>query len=579
MENKKLDLVTLEVIRNALPAISNEMSYVLQRTSYNMMIYEVRDYCCGLLDTEGKLLSQNTGGVSHFVADLGAIIKDGMSKFVKDGFKPGDVIITNHQRVGGQHLNNMVIYTPFFFENELFAFPTVRAHWVDVGGTSTGFGSATATSDPWMEGLQIDQIKIYREGKLDENVWQILKDNIRYPESSLGDLRSQIASCRLAEKRLEELLRRYGREVALAAINRIFAETESRCRAIIEKVPDGVYEAESLFGKVDNPLKINVKVTIKGSDMIIDLTNCSSQRSDAINSRTLSGPRVAYKAITMPLDPVNEGSFNALKIIIQEGNFMMAKYPAVMADWSAPIPKVVDTILQALSQAMPERIPAGHHSSLGGAMVFLGNNPDTGKRFVSQSIEGGGWGGRPWEDGESASVSICQGDVRNAPIEKVELKWPLLLLKRELIQDSGGPGKQRGGLGITMQVRNLEKGSWNILSRRMGRPQSFSLLNGKPGSEADTMIRFPGEKGFHDVNLGLNPVPPYSEVMFMTGGGGGWGDPMERDPEKVLWDVKEGYISTKAAYEEYGVVIGQKTLSINNEATIRRRKQLKTAKG
>jgi N-methylhydantoinase B len=576
MEDKKLDLVTLEVIRNALPAISNEMSFVLQRTSYNMMIYEVRDYCCGLLDTEGNLLSQNTGGVSHFVADLGTIIKDGVNKYGKDGFKPGDVIITNHQRVGGQHLNNMVVYTPFYFGDELFAFPTVRAHWVDVGGTSTGFGSA-ATIDPWMEGLQIDQIKVYSEGKLDRNVWQMLSDNIRYPEASLGDLRSQIASCRLAERRLEELLQRYGKDIVVAAIKRIFGETEARCRAIIEKVPDGIYEAESFFGRVDNPVKIKAIVTIKGSDMTIDLTQCSAQRNDAANSRTLSGPRVAYKAITMPLDPVNEGSFGALKIIIQEGNFMMAKYPAVMADWSAPIPKVVDTIIQALSKAMPDRIPAGHHSSLGGAMVFFGNEPNTGKRFVSQSIEGGGWGGRPWEDGESASVSVCQGDVRNAPIEKVELKWPLMIMGRELRQDSGGPGKFRGGLGISTRAKNLVEGNWNILSRRTGRLPSFGLWRGKPGSEAGSMLRLPGEEEFHDVALGRHSVPPDSEALFITGGGGGWGDPIERDPEKVLWDVKEGYISAAAANEEYGVVIDQVTLLIDKEATLQRRQILKNS--
>ena len=575
MVNNELDLVTLEVIRNTLPAISNEMSYVLQRTSYNMMIYEVRDYCCGLLDTEGNLLSQNTGGVSHFVADLGAIIKDGVAKFGKDGFKPGDVIITNHQRVGGQHLNNMVVYTPFYFGDELYAFPTVRAHWVDVGGTSTGFGSATATMDPWMEGLQIDQIKIYREGKLDESVWQMLKDNIRYPDSSMGDLMSQIASCRLAEKRMEELLRRYGKDVVTAAIKRIFSETESRCRAIIEKFPDGTYEAESLFGKIDNPVKIKAIVTVKGSDMTIDLTQCSPQRNDAVNSRTLSGPRVAYKGITVPLDPVNEGSFGALNIKIQEGNFMMAKYPAVMSDWSAPIPKVVDTILQALSKAKPESMPAGHHSSLGGSMVFFGNNPVTGKNFVSQSIEGGGWGGRPWEDGESASVSICQGDVRNAPIEKVELKWPLMVLKRELIQDSGGPGKYRGGLGMVIHVKNLVKGSWTILTRRTGRVPSFGLLKGKPGSEPDSRMRMPEEKEFHDAALGLHSVPAETEVKFFTGGGGGWGDPMDRDPKKVIWDVEEGYISTKAAADDYGVVCDPETLVIDEKATAKKRNELK----
>jgi len=469
--DKKLDLVTLEVIRNALPAISNEMSHVLQRTSYNMMIYEVRDYCTGLLDTKGNLLAQNTGGVSHFVADLGTIIRDGIAKYGIDGFKPGDVIITNHQRVGGQHLNNVVIYTPFYFDGELFAFPTVRAHWVDVGGTSTGFGSAAATLDPWMEGLQIDQIKLYEEGKRDEKVWQLLKDNIRYPDASLGDLTSQLAACRLAERRLDELLKRYGRDVVVEAINRIFAETESRCRAVVKEMTDGTYEAESSFGGGE-PLEIKVKITIKGSDMTIDLTECSPQRNDARNSRTLAGPMVAYKALTMPLDPVNEGSFRAVKVLVKEGSFMMAKYPAVMVAWSGPIPTVVDTILRALAPAMPEKVPASHHSDLGGAVVFFGTDPVTGKRFVSQSIEGGGWGGRPWEDGESASVSVCQGDVRNAPIEKVELKWPLMLVGRELRQDSGGPGKFRGGLGIITRARNLIEGNWNILNRGEGSPMA-----------------------------------------------------------------------------------------------------------
>jgi len=463
---KRLDLITLEVIRNALPAISNEMSHVLQRTSYNMMIYEVRDYCCGLLDTQGNLLSQNTGGVSHFVADLGVIIKDGINKYGIDGFKPGDVIITNHQRVAGQHLNNVVTYTPFFFEGQLVAFPTIRAHWVDVGGTSTGFGAGATAIDPWMEGLQIDQIKLYDEGKVDEKVWQLIKDNIRYPESSLGDLRSQLAACNLAERRLEELLNRYGYDVTLEAINKIFDQTESRCRAIVQEIKDGEYDSELLFDgsrlDAEEPLVIKVKVTVKGSDMTIDLTGCSSQRKDPCNSRTLAGAMVAYKAITTPMDPVNEGSFRALKVLIQEGNFMMAKFPAPMAGWSRPIPSVVDTILRALAPALPDKIPAGNIGVMGAAaVVFFGTHPKTGKGFVTQSTEGAGWGGRPWEDGESSSVSICQGDVRNAPIEKIELKWPVLYVHRALRQDSGGAGKFRGGLGVSARVRNLVDGYWN----------------------------------------------------------------------------------------------------------------------
>jgi N-methylhydantoinase B len=242
-----VDVVTLEVIRNVLPAIANEMSYVLQRASFNMMIYEVRDYCCGLLDTRGRLLSQNVGGVSHFVADLGVVIRDGVGRYGVDGFQPGDVVITNHQKVAGQHLNNVLVYTPCFCGGELFGFAAVRAHWIDIGGLSTGFGAANAR-DPWMEGLQLDQIKLYDAGKLDDKVWRIINDNIRYPESSMGDLRAQIASCQLGERRIAEVVARYRRSVVEEAIDRVFDQSEARCRAVVEKLPDGEYTAEARLG-------------------------------------------------------------------------------------------------------------------------------------------------------------------------------------------------------------------------------------------------------------------------------------------------------------------------------------------
>src|SRR6266566_8760468 len=219
-----LDPVTLEVIRNALPAVANEMAVDLQRTSYNMMIYEVRDFCTALIDTKGQLISQNVGGVSHFVDDLGVIITDGMKRYGAKGFRPGDVLITNHQAVAGQHLNNVVIYMPYFYRGELLMFSMVRAHWIDVGGSSTGFGAGPQVADPWFEGLQLDQLKIYQAGKLDETLHRVIRDNIRFPESSLGDMNSQIAACRLGIRRLDELFRKYGKDTVLRAVARIFDE-------------------------------------------------------------------------------------------------------------------------------------------------------------------------------------------------------------------------------------------------------------------------------------------------------------------------------------------------------------------
>ena len=575
----KLDAVTLEVLRNALPAVANEMAADLQRTSYNMMIYEVRDYCTALLDTNGELISQNVGGVSHFVADLGVLVVDGMKRYGKDGFKPGDVVITNHQAVAGQHLNNVVIYMPYFYKGELLMFCMVRAHWIDVGGQSTGFGAGATVADPWLEGLQLDQLKIYEEGKLNETLYRVIKDNIRFPESSLGDMKSQMAACRLAARRMDELFDKYGKDTILAAISQIFDETEQKCRNVVVQLPDGIYEAEASIdddGLIrDEEVPIRVKITIKGSDMIIDLSGCSAERKAAINSRTYAGARVAYKALTGPLDPVNEGSFRALKVVIPEGNIMMAKFPAPMSGWSAIVPTVVDTIVVALAKAMPDRVPAGHHGLLGGSVVFFGLHPKTKRRFIVQSIEGGGWGGRPFEDGESATVSVCQGDVRNGSIEGIELKCPVLVESRALRQDSCGAGRYRGGLGLDMKVRNLVEGKWNFERTRRSKCPPWGIAGGTAGEPGGNLLKLPGEKAFKWITGANIPVPLNSLAIVRTGGGGGWGDPLERDAALVAADAAEGLISRRAAHELYGVVL-RGSMSLDESATQRLRDRLRS---
>ena len=577
-----LDPVTLEVIRNALPAVANEMAVDLQRTSYNMMIYEVRDFCTALVNTAGELICQNVGGVSHFVADLGVIITDAIKRYGRDGFAPGDVLITNHQAVAGQHLNNIVIYAPYFHDGELMMFAMVRAHWIDVGGMSTGFGAGPTVADPWLEGLQLDQLKIYEAGKLNETLYRVLKDNIRFPESSLGDMKSQMAACRLAARRMDELFAKYGRDTMLAAIARIFEETEAKCRNVVSQLADGVYEAQSALDEdgvtPGEPVPIRARVTIDKGAMTIDLSGCSQERRAALNSRTLAGARVAYKALTGPLDPVNEGSFRALKVIIPEGNIMMARFPAPMSSWSVIVPMVVDTIVAALAPAMPQRVPAGHHGLLGGTVVFFGVHPQTKRRFVVQSIEGGGWGGRPFEDGESGTVSVCQGDVRNGSIEGIELKCPVLVEARALRTDSGGAGKYRGGLGIDMRVRNLVEGKWNFELVKRTQCPPWGLWGGEPGEYGTYLLREPGEREFRAARGVHRPVPVGSEVIVRTGGGGGWGDPLERDVKAVCADVREDFVSRQAAAEDYGVVL-RDDLTIDHAATERAREALKSTRG
>ena len=572
-EGTKIDPVTLEVLRNGLPAIANEMSVDLQRTSYNMMIYEVQDYCCALLDVEGRLVCQNIGGVSHFVSDLGVVIKDAVAQHGRDGFAPGDVLITNHQRVAGQHLNNICVHTPFFFEGELLGFCIVRAHWVDVGGMSTGFGAMGLVNDPWMEGLQLDQIKLYEAGVPDRKVLKLISDNIRFPESSMGDLRSQMAACKLAERRLEELFARYGRDTVLYGIERIFDETEAKCRAIVQQIPDGEYEASATFdhdfNDRDKPIPLHVRVLVKGSDMMVDFTRCSPQVRGAINSRTLAGAYIAYKGITGPLQPVNEGSFRALQVEIQEGNIMMARYPAPMAGWSLILPTVVDMILKALAPALPDKMPAAHLGTLGGALAFFGFDEFKRRNFVLQTIEGGGWGGRPWEDGEDASVSVCQGDVRNAPVEAIELKTPVLIERRALRTDSGGAGKYRGGLGMETQARNLVEGRWNLSNAGRTIEPPWGLWGGKPGARAENLLRRPDESDFQPATVYRQFVPPDTRVIVRTAAGGGWGNPLERDPAAVLHDVIEGYVSVENARDDYGVMIVDGQLDLETTKSLR----------
>jgi N-methylhydantoinase B len=289
--------------------------------------------------------------------------------------------------------------------------------------------------------------------------------------------------------------------------------------------------------------------------MTIDLSGCASERRAAINSRTMAGARVAYKALTAPMEPVNEGSFRALDVIIPEGNMMMARFPAPMSGWSTAIPTVVDTIIAALAEPMKDNVPGGHHGLLGGAVVFFGNHPETGRRFVVQSIEGGGWGGRPTEDGESATVSVCQGDVRNGSIEGIEMKCPVLVESRGLRTDSAGAGKHRGGLGLDMRVRNLVEGRWNFEQTKRTNCPPWGLWGGKAGEFGGYLLRMPDEKEF-SVRRGSHvPVPVGAEAIVRTGGGGGWGDPLERDAELVRRDVIEELVSRRSARDDYGVVL------------------------
>jgi N-methylhydantoinase B len=553
-----IDPITIEIIRCALKAAANEMSAVLKKTAYNMMIYEVQDYCVSIVDHQGRTLSQNEGALPIFLADLGVAVEDGVAVYGLQNIRCGDVFLVNHPEICGQHLNNMVVYTPFFWEGQLLCFLAVRAHWIDVGGASTGFGSSM-TRDVYEEGLQIRSVKIYSAGEPNHEVLRLIEDNIRFPESSLGDLRAQIASCRTGEERLEQICRKYGGDRFQEAVQVIWDQTDKLVRESVRAIPDGIYEASSFLdddGKdFSKTVPIKVKVQVAGDNLTIDFSGVSEQVPGFINcgsSGGMAAARVAFKALTSPHGEVNEGSFRALKVVLPAGKLLSARRPAPIGGWSLSLPTVLDTILRALAPALPQQIPAAHKGDMGGYAIF-GSHPKTGRRYVCQNIMGGGWGGRPFEDGASAAVSMCQGDVKNTPIELQELYYPLLYERHALRSDSGGAGKFRGGIGVEVTVRPLCD---LFVSRNTDRIQCppWGLSGGADGMTNLTLIRRNGKEEKLPGKFSHLLVKPGEIVTFLTAGGGGYGPASQRDADALRRDIALGYVSQEKANKDYSEV-------------------------
>lgn len=554
-----VDPITVEIIRCALKAAANEMSTVLKRTAYNMMIYEVQDYCVAVLDHEGRTMSQNEGALPIFLADLGVAVQDGIEVYGKENIHSGDVFLVNHPEICGQHLNNMAVYTPFFWEGELLCFLAVRAHWIDVGGGSTGFGSSN-TRDVYEEGLQIRSVKIYKQGRPNTEVLRLIGDNIRFPESSLGDLRAQIACCRTGEDRLARLCQKYGSGRFREAVEIIWDQTDKLVRASVRVIPEGDYEAASFLDNdgrdFSKTVPIKVKVEVRGDELTIDYSEVSDQVSGFINcgpSGGMAAARVAFKALTSPDREVNEGSFRALKVVLPPGKLLSARRPAPIGGWSLSLPTVLDTIIRALAPALPGRVPAAHKGDMGGYAIF-GTISKTSRRYVCQNIIGGGWGGRPCEDGPSAAVSICQGDVKNTPIELQELYYPLLYQCHAFRTDSGGAGQFRGGVGVEVKVTLLED---CFLSRNTDRIKCppWGLWGGEAGAVNETRIQRHGEEELLPGKFSHLIVRRGETVTFLTAGGGGYGRPLERPASAVKKDIDLGFVSREQAEKLYSNVV------------------------
>lgn len=569
-----MDPITLEVINSSLAAHADEMTNSFWRSSYSYMNYEVRDFAVGYIDRDGRIIMQSRYTHPAFTGDLGYVVKATVDVIGESEIEEGDMIATNDPTIQGQHLNNVVVFTPVFVDGEIFAYSCVRAHLHDVGGSTIGSGSPSST-EVFAEGLQINAVRIYRAGKPAHDMLRMIESNTRFPELVMGDLNAQVASCKLGVRRMMELIATYGRETITEAVHAGWEMAERAARNAVRDIPDGSYTAESFLDNdgvnLDKRVPIKVRVEIKGDQMVIDFSEIADQVRGSMNSGFYGGAtnvgRIAFKCLTTPHMPSIEGCYAPLTIICPEGKILSARRPAALKDWSVPFPTIIDTIFKALSQAVVGRVPAATRGDARGSNV-KGYDEVKRKYFTVHMPHPGGHGARPHADGPAPKCSIQQGNEHSMPIEINETKTPVVFDKVELRQDSGGAGRYRGGLGVDVVAHfNLEAKVRNRMTRMQCAP--WGLHGGLSGASNESrVIEDGGEVGLSRSKDYILPIG--RNIRILTGGGGGYGHPFDRPADKVRDDVLDGYISSDAAASQYGVVLTAKG-EIDTQQTQKRR--------
>jgi len=575
----RVDPVTTEIVRNGLIAATEEMKTNLMRTAYNMIIYEALDFTVGLFDARGNTVSIGLG-LPMFIRGMSDTVKTKLAHYGMENLDPGDILLTNDAYITGSHLNHMTFTVPIFHDGEVVAFSCCMAHWPDVGGTLDG-----ATTDIYSEGLQMPIVKIYRKGAPNEELISVIKTNVRLPERAMGDFRAQIAAVRTGERRFLEMINKYGRDAVLLGIEAIMDHSEAATCARVREIPDGVYEAQSFMDddgvRIGERVPINVRVEVKGDRMKVDLTEVSKQVAGFYNSGETAGRsccQVAFKCLTSALDlPINDGQFRALDIILPPGRVVSALKPAAMRMWMTYPMTIIDTIFKALAPAIPEHIIAGHHADLVVGRVNGRRPRDDSFYIYLGGLIGGGWGAKHNSDGRNATIAMNDGDTHNGPSEQVEAKYPLLVERYALRPDSGGAGRFRGGLGCEQVVQARHDIRFNSQMDRV-KCKPWGLEDGLSGFGNSVAIHRFGtaqEQRFHNGKA-LNQVLHAGDAYILrSGGGGGFGSPLDRDLDALARDVRCGYVSKDAAEKYYGAVFEPETNRIDAAATEIKRSEMR----
>lgn len=571
----EIDPITLEVVQLFFVNVVREMRATLIRTSYSPILYETHDFSCGLVDSKGQLIGISHDNPRHIFPVV--FQSDVTLKKFKGDINPGDIFIMNDPYTGGTHLNDIATLYPFFFDGELSAIIVVRAHFTDVGGTTPGSISGKVT-EIHQEGVRIPPVKICRGGELDKALMEVIFSNMRLSRDREGDFLSMLDTCRTADERLRELWKKYGTKVVASCINTLLERSEKHMNHIISQIPDGVWYYEHYLessGTSLEPLPLRGKMEVKGSNITFDFSGTASQVRGPVNAGEAMGPvavLIAVKSLLDPLSPINSGCFRPIKVINPEGTILNARYPAPCGGFGEVVRNacflVIGLICQAIQEVAVGAAKGGANHTMIGAW-----DPLKKKEFIFYEYPMGGWGGSLGTDGSHCVPSFDSADMPSFhSTEPLESEQGMRVLSLEMRMGSEGAGCNRGGLGMIRRVQNLgERALLSIVGENAIIPP-YGVSGGYPGARMVWNVIRNSERIEFDTPGKVAGFPlQYGDVLeMMSVGGGGYGDPLDRDIALVKQDVLNGYVSKERAKEVYGVVMTDTEVDVAETKMLRK---------
>ena len=568
---KKIDPISTEIIRNAFISIAQDMNAVLIRSAYTPVIYEGKDCVVALLDEKGEVLGQSSG-LPLFLGNLQVCVQETARIYGWDYFKEGDIFFVNDSFFTGTHLNDITIFAPIFWNKQLAGFSASRAHWLDVGAKDPG--GSMDSSNIYQEGFRWPVTRLYENNEPKKEIIEFLRMNGRFGYSLIGDMNAQIAAGKTGEKRFKGILDRFGLDLVRSARNEIFKQSEELEKIAVKKIKNGSYDSEGFLdddGLGSDPVKIKMKVTIEDEKITIDLDGSAKQTQGPVNcgfAQTISACRVAFKLLINPKRPVDGGTFKTLEVTAPQGSIFKAEEPAACQWYFSSLGLLIDAFVKALSPAIKDLSAAAHYGD--SMVIFIGGvDPRNNFPFLSVEPTCGGWGGFPDSDGADALINNVNGGFKDLPIEVFENKYPVSIFNYGFRKDSGGTGKFRGGCGLYREYTINADGFVSLWFERSVTP-AWGLFGGKDGIGPNVNIKSHDEKEKNLLKANGLQVKKGTVLTTYTGGGGGFEKPFERNPENVLNDVINKYVSIEKARDHYGVVIDE-DLQINKEGTFKLR--------